>query len=75
MCCHRESSTVGRNMTTGAVMVTECDPQIVRSREGPIALDDHDVLMAHIRNTGMSDVSVKCAELPPALCTRGRTTA
>ena len=62
-------------MTTGAVMVTECNPQIVRTREGPIALDDHDVLMAHIQNTVMSEVSVKCAELSPALCTRGSTTA
>ena len=62
-------------MPSGAVMMTECDPQVVRTRERPISVDHYDVFMAHIRNTGMSEVSVKCAELSPALCTRGSTTA
>ena len=75
MCCHRESSTLGMNMTSGAVMTTECNPLAVRTREAPIALEDHNVLMRHVRNTRMSEVYVKCVGLPPALCTRGTTTA
>ena len=62
-------------MTSGAVMMTECNPQAVRTREGPISVDDYDALMAHIRNTGIKDVHVQCVGLSGALCTRGSTSA
>ena len=74
MCCHREISTLRMKMTSGAVIITECNPQAVRTREGPIALDDHNVLMGHVQNTRMSEPCVKCVGLPRALCTHGITT-
>ena len=62
-------------MTSGAVMVTECNPQAVRTREIPISVDDYDVFMEHIRNTGIREVHVQCVGLSGALCTHGSTSA
>ena len=75
MCCHRERSTVGMNMTSGAVMMTECNPQAVRTREIPLSVDHYDGSMAHIWNTGIREVHVQCVGLSGALCTRGSTSA